>query len=228
MPQEYIKIQKSLSAYRENIDMPLMEDFEDTTLRWSIGKSNTSGNATRDTTKSFRGTACVKLDTGGTNPAANDYISISRQIRPVRDPIITISLEHQPVTTFIGSQLTIETSITNYQKGKRYIPQIRIDNSGMSPNYQYKDSSGNWVTFIPSGGNLSATSWQHIEVVVDLNKGEYLYAIAGQKKVSLAKAKMPEGTVLSQQSDYINITLRTTAAAQRQDYIDDIIVDKIG
>jgi hypothetical protein len=227
MSQEYIKVQKTLSALRENIDIPLMEDFEDTTIRWLIGKLNSSGGATRDITHAFRGAASLKMDTGATTPTSNDYVEINKQIRPIKDNIISLSLKDQAATNSNLETLRFYAYLTNRETGKRYLAGIQRTQNNAPPIYQYESGLGTWTTFLNGANSLTTTDWQHLEIVVDLNKGEYLYAMVGSIKVSLAGIKMYSDTPGSENFDSATIRLQNLSAAERIDYIDDIVIDKV-
>ena len=227
MSQEYIRVYKTLSAEKQNIDVPLADGFEDTLVKWKVTASASDGTATRDTTYAYRGGACLKLDTGATTPTAGDHEDIERYCGMIKDNIISCSLRFLLSSVLGSTTLGSTYTLINRETGKKYVLGIRYRQGATDDYFEYQTAIGTWTVFATVPYGISGGLWYNMEIVMDLNTGKYLYAIAGGKKYSLAGISPDVSDAAAGEPNKAFVTLLADAASQRIAYIDDVIIDKV-
>jgi len=230
MSQEYIRQYKTISIDKPAVDMPLYDDFEDTLIKWTISKVNSSGGATRDTTAANKGGASLKLDTGGTSPAINDNVTISRTFGQVNSNIIAASLRFSiQISGFVGV-LWEKVYITNPATGQQYAMGIQYRATTSTIYLEYMSALGDYAnpdTYTTIASKMADSIYNkflEMKVVVDINKGEYLYAIFNGKRYNLTGIKLPSQNADLNTPNQMLIRAQTNAPAEVIIRIDDVLV----
>lgn len=224
MPQEYIRQFRNISPELVPSDYPLLENFEDTLFKWTFVKINASATGARDTTQANRGGASCKISTGAAGANVDDEAYIIRTIGIPKTYRTSCSAWFKMGGMYDNYEIWLDGFLRNPSAAFFYTVGLKLKRTAVATEYYYRESGASWVKFATTADMFDDASWYKMEIVVDLEKEEYAYAVIAGKRHYLTGIKLEKAVAPDVGAETFMFYLITKAAAVKIIYVDDIII----
>jgi len=220
MSKEYQRNVIVQSSVPSNTEPWLFDGFE-SLLSWAdVGSVNATAAVTRVNTASFEGAASMLIDTGGTNPLANDEILVERYA------VVGSSryVEYSGVFAIVNANTkeVIRLYSTIGHSGEAW--DFRFEISTITGLVKYYNASEVFTTITGLTFSGADERWIYFRAVYDVVLGQYISFQLNDKIIKLNNAQaFSQGTV-SIGTVTLDIYLKTTEAVRKQLRVDNILL----